>query len=170
MDALQTIFTRRSIRYFRGDPVPERMVQTLLEAAMQAPSAGNQQPWHFIVIAERGLLDSIPRFHPYAQMCLSAPLAILVCGDVTNLRHEGLWPQDCAAATQNMLLAAHALGLGAVWVGVFPREDRMQALTSLLNLPPHIVPFSLVPFGFPGEEKPPAPRFDAARVHHNRWQ
>jgi nitroreductase len=169
MEALQAIFTRRSIRYFRSDPVPERMMQTLLEAAMQAPSAGNQQPWQIIVISERTLLDAIARFHPYAQMCLSAPLAMLICGNVTDLRHEGMWPQDCAAASQNVLLAAHALGLGAVWVGVLPNQERMRAFSVLLNLPQHIVPFSLIPCGFPGEEKPPTRRFDAARVHHNGW-
>jgi nitroreductase len=169
VDVLQAISTRRSIRNFRGDPVPDQMVQTLLEAAMQAPSAGNQQPWQFMVISERALLDAVARFHPYAQMCLSAPLAILICGNVTDLRHEGMWSQDCAAATQNLLLAAHALGLGAVWVGVLPNAERMKAFSALLKLPPHIVPFSLIPCGFPGEEKPPVKRFDPARVHHNGW-
>jgi nitroreductase len=136
---------------------------------MSAPSAGNERPWHFIILTDRAILDAIPKFHPYSAMLKHAQSAILVCGDVTLEKHKGCWTLDCAAATENMLLAAHAKGLGAVWCGVYPTEDRMVNLKRLLNLPEHIVPFSLIPLGFPAEEKQAPDRFDDSRVHQNRW-
>lgn len=169
MDALEALRGRRSIRRYTAEPVPESLTLELLRAAMSAPSAGNQQPWQFVVIDQRRLLDEIPRIHPFAQMAREAPLAILVCGDMQRVRMEEFWVQDCAAATQNLLVAAHALGLGAVWVGVYPREDRVASFRWLLGLPEHVTPFALVPVGFPAEHKPPADRYDPARVHRNGW-
>jgi len=169
MDAMQAILTRRSIRRYTSDPVPPGQVDRLLTAAMAAPSAGNQQPWHFVVIRDRSLLDAVPRFHPYAGMLKVAPVAILVCGDVNLEKHEGYWIQDCSAATENLLLAAHAEGLGAVWLGVYPRADRVAGMRELLGLPEHILPLALIALGQPGEEKGPAERFDASRIHHDRW-
>ena len=169
MDAMEAIHTRRSIRQYSTEPVSEEAIKELLKAAMAAPSAGNQQPWHFIVIRDRAILDEIPKLHPYTQMLTQAPLAIVVCGDKRALKHEGLWPQDCAAATQNLLLAAHAGGLGAVWCGVYPHEERVKPLQELLHIPEYAVPFSVVAIGHPDEQKPPVDRFDAARVHADRW-
>lgn len=169
MDALTTIFSRRSIRLYTAKSVSREMVNEILRAAMSAPSAGNERPWHFIVLTDRTVLDAIPKFHPYSAMLKHAQAAILVCGDMMLEKHKGYWTLDCAAATENMLLAAHAKGLGAVWCGVYPTEDRVANLKSLLNLPEHIVPFSLVPLGFPAEEKQAPDRFDGSRVHENRW-
>ena len=169
MDALTTIFSRRSIRLYTAKSVSREMVNEILRAAMSAPSAGNERPWHFIVLTDRAVLDAIPKFHPYSAMLRHAQVAILVCGDMTLEKHTGYWTLDCAAATENMLLAAHAKGLGAVWCGVYPTEDRVVNLQRLLNLPEHIVPFSLVPLGFPAEEKQAPDRFDGSRVHENRW-
>ncbi|HSB72085.1 MAG TPA: nitroreductase family protein [Candidatus Methylomirabilis sp.] len=169
MDALDAILTRRSIRRYTAKAVPGEVTRMLLEAAMSAPSAGNEQPWHFVLITERRLLDAIPAFHPYADMLREAPLAILVCGDLALERYEGCWVQDCSAATQNLLLAAHANGLGAVWVGIHPEEDRVRRMRKLLGLPAHVIPLALVPVGYPGERFPPAHRFDATRVHTNGW-
>ena len=169
MDALTTIFSRRSIRLYTTKPVSREMVNEILRAAMSAPSAGNERPWHFIVLTDRAVLDAIPKFHPYSAMLKHAQAAILVCGDVTLEKHKGCWTLDCAAATENILLAAHAKGLGAVWCGVYPNEDRVANLKRLLNLPEHIVPFSLIPLGFPAEEKEAPDRFDGSRVHENRW-
>ncbi|MDH4162910.1 MAG: nitroreductase family protein [Nitrospirota bacterium] len=171
MDTMEAIFSRRSIRVYTPKPVPGSLVTELLRAAMAAPSAGNEQPWHFIVITERELLDAIPKFHPYSAMLKHASVAILVCGDPTKEKHKGYWVQDCSAATENLLLAATAKGLGAVWTGIYPTEDRVAGMRKLLNLPEHIIPLSLVPIGYPGELKLPdhADRFDPGRVHKERW-
>lgn len=169
MDAIEAILTRRSIRKYAPGPVPPQAVQTLLEAAMAAPSSKNQQPWAFVLIDDRRILDAIPDFHPHAKMLTSAPLAILVCADTTRQPLEGYWLQDCAAATQNLLLAAHALGLGACWVGVQPREEREAGLRRLLALPDPIRPVAMVALGLPGESKGRAERHDPSRVHRNGW-
>jgi nitroreductase len=166
---MDAILKRRSIRKYTGEPVPENALKDLLEAAMAAPSAGNEQPWHFIVIKDRAILDQIPRVHPYSQMIKQAPVAILVCGDLNLAAHGEMWVQDCAAATENLLIAAQARGLGAVWLGVYPREERMDGLRKLLRIPENVVPFSLIPVGYPAERKPPASRYKESRVHYNRW-
>ena len=118
MDAMDAILSRRSIRSYTSQPVPEDVVKELLEAGMSAPSAGNEQPWHFVVLTDRKILDEIPTFHPYSHMLGGAPLAILVCGDLNLQRYEGYWVQDCSAATQNILIAIQAKGLGAAKVGI----------------------------------------------------
>ena len=169
MDAIGAILTRRSIRSFRDEPVSDEIIETLLRAAMAAPSAGNQQPWQFIVIQDRDTLDAIPTVHPHAKMVLEAPLAIVVCGDTTLAKHKGFWVQDCAAAVQNVLLASHASGLGAVWCGVHPNAEREDGLCEFLSLPEQIIPLALLVIGHPNEEKPPSERYDAARVHRDRW-
>ncbi len=169
MGAMDTILSRKSIRQYTAKPVSREMINEILHAAMSAPSAGNERPWHFIILTDRTLLDEIPKFHPFSAMLKQARIAILVCGDATLEKHKGYWVLDCAAATQTLLLAAHAKGLGSVWCGVYPTEDRMVNLRNLLNLPEHIVPFSLLPLGFPAEVRPPVERFDPLRVHDNQW-
>ena len=169
MEAMDAILSRRSIRKYTEQPVPDDAIDELLKAAMSAPSAGNQQPWQFVVIRERGILDEIPKYHPYSAMLKEASVAVLVCGDLKSERHKGYWVQDCSAATQNLLVAAQAKGLGAVWLGVHPREDRVAGIRKVLGLPEHVVPLSLVPVGHKGEEKPPANRYDASKVHHDGW-
>jgi nitroreductase len=166
---LDLILTRRSIRQFSDAPVDDQVVTELLNAAMAAPSAGNQQPWHFIVIRSHDLLDQIPKVHPHAKMVEGAQLAVLVCGDLSLEVHKGFWIQDCSAATENLLLAANAKGLGAVWVGVYPREDRMLGLRGLLGIPEQAVPFALIPIGYPLEPKEPAQRFNPERIHRDKW-
>jgi nitroreductase len=169
MEVLKAIHTRRSIRKYGNQPVPEERIQALLAAAMQAPSARNQQPWQFIVIDDRELLKKIPEFMPNAAMAAEAPLAILVCGDLNLETSEGYWVLDCAAAVENMLLAAHALGLGAVWCGVYPREPRMEGLRRLVGLPAHVTAHSLVVLGNPAEQVPAVDRFRPERVRRNHW-
>ena len=166
---LNAILSRRSIRLYTADPVPEELVLQLLEAAMSAPSAGNQQPWQFVVITDKDILRQVPSCHPYAYMVPSAPLAIVVCGDLSLVTRKGYWVQDCSAATENLLLAAGGLGLGAVWLGVYPLQQRVAGLRRLLELPEHVVPLALVPVGYPAEHKPPAVRFIPGRVHQNGW-
>jgi nitroreductase len=169
MDAITAILTRRSIRKYVEKPVPDQLVTQLLRAGFAAPSAGNEQPWHFIVIDERRILDAIPEFHEHSGMLRESPLAIVICGDENLEHHKGFWVQDCAAATQNVLLAAHARGLGAVWLGVYPREERVRAMRRLLGLPQHVVPLSIVAVGYPAESVEPADRFDESRIHRNGW-
>lgn len=169
METIEAILSRRSIRQFTNQPVSEELVEQLLEAAMQAPSARNTQPWHFVWMDDRKLLDAVPRFHPYAQMLRQAPLAIAVCGDTTLESNIHYLNQNCSAATQNLLLAAHALGLGAVWLGIFPREQRVDGLRQLLNLPETILPISLVALGYPAEHPGRVVRFRRERIHRNGW-
>ncbi|GAB4171595.1 MAG: nitroreductase family protein [Calditrichia bacterium] len=166
---IESILSRRSIRKFYDKPVDNELINIILKAGFNAPSAGNQQPWHFVIINDRKILDEIADFHPYAKMARQTPQAFLVCGEPALEKHPGYWPVDCSAATENMLLAIHALGLGGVWVGVYPREERMKEITRICNLPDHIKPFALIPFGYPAEEKPPANRFIPDRIKYNRW-
>ncbi len=166
---MDNIFKRRSIRQYTTEPVSKEQIEQILKAAMSAPSAGNQQPWHFVVMTDREMLDRVTEFHPHARMIMQAPMAVAVCGDLSLEKHDGMWQQDCSAATQNLLLAVQALGLGAVWLGIYPREPRMEGLRRLLHLPKNIVPLALVPIGHPAEEKAPVDRYQPDRVHYNGW-
>jgi nitroreductase len=169
MEAMDALFTRRSIRKYDSRPVPDDIVENILRAAMSAPSAGNQQPWHFVVIRDRAILEQIPQFHPHSSMCPRAALAVLVCADLHLETHQGYWQQDCAAAAENLLLAAHALGLGAVWLGVHPREERISGIRGLLGIPENVVPMALIPMGYPAEQKKREDRYRPDRVHLNKW-
>jgi nitroreductase len=169
MNTLDAIRTRRSIRAYTDQPVSAESVETLLRAAMSAPSAGNQQPWHFIVVDDRGVLQEIARIHPYAGMAAQAPVGILVCGDTREEKYPGYWVQDCSAAVQNLLLAAHDVGLGAVWTGVFPRPDRVEAFRKLFRLPDPVHPLAFIVIGYPAEKVEPADRFRESRIHRNVW-
>lgn len=167
MDAMEAIFTRRSIRKYQPKPVPEELINKLLAAGMSAPSAQHKSPWQFIVITDRKVLDEIPKFHPYSSMLKDAHLAMCVCGDAVNAPQY--WVQDCSAATENILIAAQALGLGAVWLGVYPIPERVAGVKNLFKLPENIMPLSLISIGYPAEEKPRLGVLDAARVHYNKW-
>lgn len=169
MEAMEAMLTRRSIRQYTAAEVDDEMVRRLLEAAMSAPSAGNEQPWHFVCIRDRAILDAVPAFHPHSKMLKQASLAILVCGDPMEEKYRGRWPLDCAAATENMLICANALGLGAVWLAIYPEDDRVEKMRELVNAPSRIVPFALVSVGFPAEHKGPANRYREDRVHREQW-
>ncbi len=169
MEALEALLTRRSVRRFTDEIVTEVQIENMLRAAMQAPSACNQQPWHFIVVDRRELLNQIREIHPYAQMLKEARLAVIVCAQETLQTCPGFWVQDCSAAMENLLLAAHAQGLGAVWVGIYPREERVRSVQSLFGLEVDIVPLGLAAVGHPAEPLPTADRFHADRVHRNHW-
>lgn len=169
METLEAIHTRRSIRRFRPEPVAETIIEEILAAAMMAPSAGNEQPWQFVVITDRDRLDDVVAIHPYASMAAHAPLAILVCGDLSLEKYTGFWVQDCSAAMQNLLLAVHAKGLGAVWTGIYPTEDRVTKFRSLFALPHHVVPLGLAVIGYPDQHPESRSRFRPDRVHRNSW-
>lgn len=166
---MNIIRQRRSIRSYTNHVVSDEIIKSLLQAAMCAPSAGNQQPWQFIVATEKDLLKKISSTHPNASMVEHAAVAILVCGDLSRETHKGYWMIDCAAATENILLEVVEHKLGAVWVGIYPREDRVKYLKTLFKLPEHIIPFAVVSIGYPAEVKKPNDRYNESIVHYNKW-
>ncbi|MGE4299474.1 MAG: nitroreductase family protein [Desulfovibrionaceae bacterium] len=170
MDAMTAIRTRRSIRAYTDQDVTDAQVRELLGAAMAAPSAGNEQPWQFIVIRDKATLKQAGAINEYVRYAVDAPVAILVCGDMREDKYGGYWIEDVSAATQNMLLAAHAMGLGAVWTGIYPLKERIGAFRALMGAPEHIVPMCLVVIGHPKETVPPIDRYQENRVHAERWK
>lgn len=160
---------RRSIRSYQNKDVSQDKIDTLLEAAMLAPSAGNEQPWHFIVIDDQEIINKIPQIHPYSKMITQVKKAILVCADINHTKYEGYWVQDCAAATENILLKAVDIDLATVWLGLYPNEQRIAKFKNLFKLPADIIPFSLIPVGYPAVEKETPDRFDKSRIHKNKW-
>lgn len=169
MDAIEAILTRRSIRKYTDQPVSDELVTQLLRAAMAAPSAGNQQPWEFIVVRDRSVLGRIADFSPYAGMARDAQVAVVVCADLSREQHRGFWVQDCSAAIENLLVAARALGLGAVWLGAHPLEERVFQLGTVFNLPEGIIPMAAVAIGYPDGYPEPVDRFNPDRIHFERW-
>ena len=170
METIEAIFTRRSIREYTSQSIPDELVQELLAAAMQAPSAGNQQPWHFILVTKREQLDAVDNVLLYGKMLHTAALGIVICADMELEQYPGFWIEDCSNATMNLLLAAHDRGLGAVWVGVYPIEDRVVNLKKILCLPESVIPLNVVPLGYPASIPEPAERrYDKTRLHYNQW-
>ena len=169
MDALQTIATRRSIRQFLPDAVDDGALDALLRAAMAAPSAGNQQSWRFVVVRDRARLDRLAVTSPFAGLLTQAPLAIVVCGETAGARHAGFWVEDCCAAMENLLLAAHAVGLGAVWLGFYPDEERVELVRDELMIPDSVIPLGIAAVGHPDESKPPTDRYEPTFVHSETW-
>ncbi|MGD9607794.1 MAG: nitroreductase family protein [Desulfovibrionaceae bacterium] len=171
MELFEVIHTRRSIRSFSAEPVSEADLEAVLRAAMAAPSAGNEQPWHFVVVTDRSVLEAIPNFHPYAAMCKKAPAAIVVAAELALEKYPGNWVLDCAAAAENLMLAARGLGLGAVWCGLYPEQDRMAGMAQLLKFPEGAVAHALVVLGHPAHETAfkREDRFKPERIHENAW-
>ena len=165
-DRLWVIFSRRSIRAYTDEPVSEADLQSLLEAGMAAPSASNRKPWHFVLVTERDTLRALAAAHPYGKMLARSSAAIAVCGDPGV---STWWVQDCCAATENVLIAAAALGLGSVWLGCHGNPDREHAIRGILGIPETIGVLSLLPIGHPAEEKEARTQYDARRVRWGRW-
>ena len=167
---IDNIMTRTSIRAFTSQTISKDTVEMLLRAGMAAPSAVNLQPWHFIAITDRAKLDELKEANPHAKMLEHAPLAIVVCGDL-NKAMEGpgqeFWIQDCSAATENILLAAHALGLGAVWTGGHPIAERVDALHEILKLPESLIPLCAIVIGYPAEQPEPKDKWKPENVSYN---
>lgn len=168
--AIENIMTRTSVRDYTDAPISEATIDTLLRAGMAAPTARNRQPWKFLVVTERASLDSLAQgnWKPAAK----AQAAIIICGDLTNpLEGEGrdYWVQDCSAATENILLAAHAVGLGAVWCGCYPVSERVSLVKNLFGMPDEIIPLSLVMLGYPNGEQTPKDKYKADNIHYNKW-
>src|SRR5579862_3594787 len=170
-ETLQFIFGRRSIRVYSPGEIEEGTVAKLLEAAMAAPSAMTKDPWRFIVVRNQAMLSSLAETLPGGKMLRTAGLGIVVCGDLDAAldRQLSFMLQDCSAATENLLLAAHALGLGACWVGVHPSESAVRRLKDLFGLPSAVVPMAVVSLGLPGEDPGPRTRFNGGYVHLEQW-
>jgi Nitroreductase len=170
MELYEGIISRRSIRNYTGEKVEEEIITSIIRAGMYAPSANNRRPWHFVVIDDRSLMKRIMDVHPYSLMLAEASHAIVVCGDKKLENGPGYYKLDCSAASQNMLLAAHSKGLGAVWLGVEPRDERIKAISNILGLPSHIVPVSIISIGMPAKYPSSVPeRFDEKKIRRNNW-
>jgi len=169
LDTLETIFTRRSIRKYTGKVVLYSEIEVLLKAGAYAPSAENKQPWHFIVINDSEMLQNITKIQPRSKMILEAGCAIVVCGDKDIQKQTGFLIEDCSASIQNILLAAHAIHLGAVWCGIYPVSQFVKGIGQLFELPTNIIPVGMVAVGYPNEEKIIANRFNDIKVHKEKW-
>lgn len=167
---MNSLYTRRSIRKYTGDTVNDEHLMEALRAGMHAPSAGNRQPWAFVVIRDRKNLQTIAETNSYSAMLTDADAAILVCADTKEQKEAGYYAQDCSAATENILLSLDEQGLGGVWLGIYPSEDKMELLTRLCRLPDHIIPFALISVGHPAESPSAHNRFKPERIHHDVWE
>ena len=167
---VENIMTRTSIRDYTDQAISADTIETLLRAGMAAPTAVNKQPWHFVVVNKKEKLAELATTNPYAKMLEKAPLAIVVCGDMTKAL-EGdarpFWVQDCSAATENILLAAHGLGLGAVWTGLYPNEERVKAVSEVLKLTDSIIPLCTIVIGYPAEQPQPKDKWKPENVSYN---
>jgi len=168
---IENLFARRSIRRFTDQPVDADQIDLLLKAAMAAPSANNSKPWHFVVVTDSAVRRTLAQAHPYARMVAQSPACIVPCGEpgISRGSQSDYWIQDLAAATENILLAATGLGLGAVWCGVHPVDERVADVRRILGIPQGVVPFALIAVGHPAERKEPRTQYDPARVHTDRW-
>jgi len=166
---MDAVLKRRSIRRYTDKPVSDDEVNKLLEAAMSAPSAGNEQPWHFIIVKDKDKLMELSGFSPFATALKYAPLGVVVCGDLTLERHGGFWAQDCSAAVENILIEAVYLGLGGVWLGVYPLKERIEYIKKQFGLSDNIMPFSVIPIGYPARDMPFVKRYRRDRVHFEMW-
>ncbi len=168
---LDAIFARRSIRSYKDMPVGDEAVKDILEAAMAAPSAVAKDPWDFIVVRDKTLLAKIADILPNGKMIAHAPLGIIVCGDIGRAHGGELsyMLQDCSAAVENMLLAVSMLGLGACWLGVHPRPERISRLKTMFSLPENIIPVAAVAIGHPAEKIEARTRYDEKKIHHGKW-
>lgn len=169
---IENIMTRTSVRAYQDRNVEKEKVETMLRAAMAAPSAGNKQPWKFVVVRDKNILHEISANLHTMRMAEKAPLAVIVCGDMENTFPEDgrdYWVEDASAATENLLLAAHGLGLGAVWCGIYPMRERVAFLQKLLRLPENIVPLNVIPIGYPAENPAPKDKWKPINVYYEQW-
>jgi nitroreductase len=169
MEALQAIMTRRSVRSFTDEPVSEEQLEALLRAAMAAPSAKNEQPWRIVVTRDRDVLRRWSMATPFARPLAGAAAGLAVCGETVAIKHSGFWVDDCGAATQNILLAAHAIGLGAVWIGVAPSKLMIANVRRILKPPRSVTPFALIAIGHPLTQPAPVDRYRPDFVVTDGW-
>ncbi len=170
---MKNIETRTSVRQYLEEKIEiDEFIKPLLHAAMSAPSAMNRQPWEFIVIREREMLDKMGGEFKNASYLKTAQFAIIVCGNMKEaIEGEGrdFWVQDCSAATENLLLAAHSMGFGAVWCGIYPSKERTEQLRNFLSLPEHIIPLNIIPIGIPEKEQKPKDKWKDEKIHFDKY-
>lgn len=170
---MTNILQRKSVRSYTDRPVTKSQLDTLVRAAMAAPTGRDMRPWKFIIINDRQAMKSLADQLPYAKMLAEAQAAVVVCGDLSILDKEGKpstnWMFDCSAATENLLLQAEAMGLGAVWTAAYPYDERLTAVKQALQLPDHIVPLNVIPIGYPKGDTQPKDKYDANNIHYNAW-
>jgi len=169
MDLFSALLKRRSIRKYTDQAIPSGTIDKLLKSAMYAPSAMNNQAWQYIVVNQRKKLDKILKVISHAEMLKSAQAAVLICGDLNLEKNIDYIQQNCSAATQNIMLCAHGLGLGSCWIGVYPVNETISGLQELFKLPEYVIPISLVSLGYPAENPIAEDRFKAEKVHFNKW-
>lgn len=169
MDVIEAIMTRRSIRKYTGEPISDNDLDTIVRSGMQAPSAHNRQPWEFIVIRDKSKFEEVAKGHKYANMLLEAEVCIIVCGDEEKQKKNGFLIADCSAAIQNILLATHGIGLGAVWCGLYPDPEKIELINNICQLPSNIIPIGMVVIGHVNEEKEKVDRYDTDKVHYETW-
>lgn len=169
MDVFEALFTRRSIRKYTSEPVSEADVELILKAAMLAPSAMNERPWHFVVVREQGLRAALSEATPYVKMAAQAPLVIVVCGDLNEEKAKGHWEQDCSAAIENLLIAARGKNIGTVWCAVHPDPERVANVRRILGIPEQVIPLGLICAGHTDQPFSEAHRFMPERIHSERW-
>lgn len=169
---LNAIQTRASVRQFTGEKISNEQIETLLRCAMSAPTALNKQPWAFIVVTEDTLLSKMGEAFPFSRCGNGAACAFVMCGDLSKAIEgdgQGFWINDVSAATENLLLAAHAMDLGGVWTGVYPNPQRTAEVQEMLGLPENIIPMCIVPIGVPAEQPTVKDKFKQENIHYNRW-
>lgn len=166
-EVLETIFKRKSVRKYLDRPVEKSKMEMLVRAGMAAPSSRDRRPWEFIIVTDRTLLDTMADGLPFARMLKETQQAIVVCGD--TIKSDNSWFLDCSAATQNILLAAESMNLGAVWTAVFPYPDRMKIVSKVLNMPEHIYPLAVIPVGYPMGAETPKNKYNEKQIHYNGW-
>ncbi|GAB1401534.1 nitroreductase family protein [Elusimicrobiota bacterium] len=164
---IKNILNRKSVRQYTSQNVEKEKIDAIIKAGMAAPSAVNLQPWEIILITDRKILNEVAQKHPYASFTKNASVAIVVCGN--SEKSPDYWVQDCSAVTENILLATESLGLGAVWCGIYPNQDRVAEIQKILNLPKNIVPLSLIPLGYPKGENLPKQKYNPSKIHINSW-
>lgn len=162
---MNSIFHRVGVRNYTTQAVEDDKITKMLRAAMAAPSAGNQQPWEFYVVTSSSILKQLSQCSPYAGCIANAPMAFVLCSQSNAMFPENV-SMDLSAAAQNILLEADALGLGAVWLGIAPLEDRMEKVRAVLQIPSSLQPFAIIPTGYPAATHPQEDRYDASRVHY----
>lgn len=174
MDAIDNIMTRHSVREFKDTPVEPEKIDLILKAGFAAPTAVNKQPWHFVVVDDMKLRFTLASDLPYCKMIAQSPIAIVVCGDEKKFYKDPdedlYWVNDTSAATENILLAAHALGLGAVWTAVYPEVSRIRVVRETLNLPDNLIPLAVIPLGYPAKTGKVIDKYDSGAVSYNRFE
>ena len=180
--ALDVIMSRTSIRSFTGDPVSQEQLETILKAGMAAPTAMNSQPWRFVVVTDKETINKVFASGFRGEMFTQAGAVIVVCGQSTQMRKpfgqpdapeteqpNMFWYEDCSAAAENILLAAHALGLGAVWTAGYPAMERVVPIADALGVPANVIPLCIIPVGVPAENPEPKDKWNPDNIHWNKW-